>query len=367
MSCKNPDNQNREKAPVKNTEVIKDWFLFFGELAKASVEGVVEFFGKEKPVDCAPVEVVQTPEVVVAAPVEETLEIVEEPREAIEESVTPTAKELMQQAKAQAKEEKRAKKAAKREAKLLKKQERAQKRAEKKQAKQLKKEEKKQAKQLKAEEKKQADLLKKKEQDQNDLQKKEEKAEKKQVKKEPVEENDTDDKAKLKAKKRKAKLKEKKAKQKAKLKEQKAKQKAEQKIRKEENRPRTFGAYVAKSRILSTQEKVFARALRRAAGPLHVVKIRVPMKSVLRYRDGSRCKCDRLGDMDFGVFDLGNRLRVLIQVKGMKRQNKQSPAKYCKVRRLCKKVGIPVVTFRIKGDVSADYIRERIREYLRLL
>ena len=108
-------------------------------------------------------------------------------------------------------------------------------------------------------------------------------------------------------------------------------------------------------------------SLRRAVGPFHVVKVRVPMNRVLKHRDGSKCNREKLGDMDFGVFDLANRLRVLIEVKGLKRQNKQSPAKYCKVRRLCRKVGIPVVTFRIRGDISADNIRERIREYLRIL
>ena len=191
MSCKNPDNQNRANGSAKTTGVVKDWLQFAGVLAKASVEGVVEFWGKEKPAEPAPV---------VIAPIvsEETaMALVDEPLECEDEELND--KNLKQEKK----ELKSAKKAEKKEAKLLKKQEDGLKKAEKKQASQLKKAEKKKATQLKKEEKKQDDLLKKEEKKQEDLQKKEEKkqdnllakeekkqekAEKKRAKAEPVEE-----------------------------------------------------------------------------------------------------------------------------------------------------------------------------------
>ena len=342
MSCKNPDNQKLKNACAKSAEVVKDWLQFGGVLAKASVEGVVEFWGKEKPAEPAPV---------VIAPIvsEETaMALVSEPLECENECLNDKdIKQEKKDLKQEKKELKRAKKAEKKEAKLLKKQENNLKKAEKKQASQLKKAEKKKADQLKKEEKKQDDLLKKEEKKQEDLQRKEEKkqdnllvkeekkqekAERKRAKADPVEEPVR-----------------------------------EEPVEKKPKRVRRRGKYVSKSRILSTQEKAFARGLRTAVGPLHIVKVRVPLASVLRHDDGSKCKGEDLGDMDFGVFDLGNRLRVLIEVKGIKRQNKQSPARYRKVRRLCRKTGIPVVTFWARNGVLPDYFRERIREYLRIL
>jgi hypothetical protein len=70
--------------------------------------------------------------------------------------------------------------------------------------------------------------------------------------------------------------------------------------------------------------------------------------------------------MDFGVFDLQNRLKVFVEVRGMRRRGKQRRRVYKKVRKICKKTGIPVVTFWAKYGVLNDYIKERMQDYLSL-
>lgn len=325
MCCKNSDNQNRENGSAKKTEVVKDWILFFGDLAKASVDGVVEFWGKENSKEDAPAEVVARPEEDVVS-VDGALET-EVAEEVLEEDViAPTAKELKALAKAMRREEKFAKKAERREEKLAKKEEKRARRAEKKEQDLLKKQENEQ----KKEARRQENLQRKEEKLQRQEEEKQERAREKQ-------ERETE------------------------------KEKDREKEDRKAPRKRVWKKYICRSRILSPEEKDFARGFRLAAGPLHIVKVRVPLASVLRHDDGSRCKGENLGDMDFGIFDLRNRLRVLIEVKGIKRQNKQSPAKYRKVRRLCRKTGIPVVIFNVRKGVDADYFRDRIREYLRLL
>ena len=164
MCCKNSDNQNRLDGSVKKVEAVKDLILFFGTLVKASVEGVVEFWGKDKTEAQSPAEPVCVPEVNEA---DLYVEVEETPvcEGLIEENMSaPTVKELKAQMKQMKreqklaqKEEKRALKAEKKEEQLLKKQENQLEKEEKKQRNSEKKLERK----LAREEKKQAKAEKK--------------------------------------------------------------------------------------------------------------------------------------------------------------------------------------------------------------
>ncbi len=295
MSCKKIDNQNRTDGSVKKTEAVKDWLLFFGELVKASVDGVVEFWRPAKKEEAPVEEPVCIPETddVIEFPIqdceeEDALELEEITEEIEEPECGPTAKELKQQVKA-----------LKRAQKIARKEEKSAKKAEKKEQKLLKK----QTKQEKTEEKKQ--------------QKSEKKAE----------------------------------------------EKAEKKLKKDQKK----AGYIPKNMILSETEKKFYDGIRSAVGLRYVVKARVAMADVLRRGDGTKCKDEALGEMDFGVFDLQNRLKVLIEIRGLKRKGHQSQKTYRKVRKLCKKTGIPVVTFWAKYGVLTDYIKERMQDYLNVL
>ena len=145
MCFKKLDNPNRTDGSAKKTEAVKDWILFFGELVKASVDGVVEFWGEDKKEAETVVQPVVTPEADVIDLCEELNEEVEleETAEKVEEAVSgPTAKELKQQVKAlrraqklARKEEKKALKVEKRGEKLLRKQEKQERDQDKKQKK----------------------------------------------------------------------------------------------------------------------------------------------------------------------------------------------------------------------------------------
>jgi len=287
MCFKKLDNPNRTDGSAKKTEAVKDWILFFGELVKASVDGVVEFWGEDKKEAETVVQPVVTPEADVIDLCEELNEEVEleETAEKVEEAVSgPTAKELKQQVKAlrraqklARKEEKKALKVEKRGEKLLRKQE-------------------------------------KQERDQDKKQKKN-----------------------------------------------------EHKAEKQQKKDQKKAGYIPKNMILSETEKKFYDGIRSAVGLRYVVKARVAMADVLKRGDGTKCKGESLGEMDFGVFDLQNRLKVLIEIRGLKRKGHQSQKAYRKVRKLCKKAGIPVVTFWVKYGVLTGYIKERMQDYLNVL
>ena len=131
-----------------------------------------------------------------------------------------------------------------------------------------------------------------------------------------------------------------------------------------QEKARMKSGYVSKSVILSETEKRFYDGIKTAVGLRYVVKPRVEMADVLKRGDGAKCKDEQLGEMDFGVFDLQLRLKVLVEIRGLKRRGKQSQKMYKKVRKLCKKAGIPVITFWAKYGVLTDYIRERMQDYL---
>ncbi len=284
MCNRNRNDRNDQNGVAKQAGLVKEWFLFFGELVKASVDGVVAFWRADgtSAVDAEAPIAVDYEEITDVCDVADGEESCDESCE--EEDVAgPDAKELKRQAKLM-------KKAAKQAGK----QEKKAKKAEKKAAKQVKK----QAKQ------------------ENSDARKLEKTEKRETEK---------------------------------------LEKARKKM-----------GYVPKNVILSETEKKFFDGIKSAVGLRYVVKPRVEMADVLKRGDGTKCQDEQLGVMDFGVFDLQYRLKVLIEVNGMKRRGKQSKKVYKKTRKLCKKAGIPVVTFWAKYGVLTDYIKERMQDYLNL-
>ena len=283
---------NRSNNP--KVMLVKEWVLFLGELVKASVEGVVEFWS---PADQGET-VAQLPEEeqVDAAEelLDETVEEIEEIVEDVETSEIDAAQEraCAKELRLQAKKIKKMAKRAKREENRIKRSEKKLEKQAKKAVKAEKKQAKKQAKQVKQQEKKE-----------------------KQVK------------------------------------QKKTKKKSD---------------YVSKSVILSETEKRFYDGIKSAVGLRYIVKPRVELAGVLKRGDGTKCKDEQLGEMDFGIFDLQHRLKVFVEIKGLKRRGKQSQKTYKKVRKLCKKAGIPVVTFWAKYGVLPEYIKERMRDYLNL-
>ena len=274
----------KDRKANPKVKLVKEWVLFLGELVKASVEGVAEFWGKSE--ETKPV-VVQAPVVeVVEAVAEDILEQNDEMDDLVEEYEAEVA--AVEQARVCAKELRQQAKKIKKMAKRAKREEDRVKKCEKKLAKQEKKA-------IKAENKQ----------------------EKRTVK--------------------------------AETKQEKAKMKS---------------GYVSKNMILSETEKRFYDGIRNAVGLRYVVKPRVSMADVLKRGDGSKCKNEQLGEMDFGVFDLQLRLKVFVEIRGLKRRGKQSQKMYKKVRKLCKKAGIPVVTFWAKYGVLPEYIKERMQDYL---
>jgi DNA repair exonuclease SbcCD ATPase subunit len=317
MSCKNPDNKKCTGGSVKKSDVAKEWILFAGELIKASIEGVVEFFGGEPADEKKPDATAPALEEAVVEVVEEVAEIPELEEEAVacaeEEAPILTAKELKQQAKELERAEKLAKKEEKRAQKAEKKAEKLILKAEKEKNDQIKKAEKQKNDQIKEEEKKQ---------------KSEEKKLEKQLKKE---------------------------------------EKQEQKEQKSEKKAQKRSGYRPKNMVFSETEKRFYDGIRAAVGLGYIVRPRVQIAKVLKRGDGTKCNDEDLGEMDFGVFDLQNRIRVLIEVRGIKRKGGQSRRTYRKVRRLCKKAGVPVVTFWAKYGVLKKYIKERMKDYMDIL
>lgn len=300
MSCKNSDNPNRVDGSAKKTVVVKDMILFFGELVRASVEGVVEFWGNGKTETESSVQVVNVPEAGAAdlfeaveeVPVYEVLPVYEEFVEADVDS--PSVEELKAQVKELKREEKLARKEEKREQKLIRKAEKCEQKTEKKAERYFRKQE---------------DQLKKQARQQ-------EKDEKKLVRKD------------------------------------------QKKVRKVK--------YISKDMILSKTEKKFYDEMRSAIGLRYIIRTRVDMADVLMHVDGTMCDDEELGEMDFGVYDLWSRLKVLVEVKGMRRQDQQSQKEYREVERLCREASIPVIIFKAKHINRRNYVKKRMKDFLNI-
>lgn len=69
-------------------------------------------------------------------------------------------------------------------------------------------------------------------------------------------------------------------------------------------------------------------------------------------------------NIDFGIFDKSYNLKLLIEINDKTHTLSDRRERDKKVRTICAKANIPIITFRTSYGINEEYIEKRLHKYL---
>ena len=127
---------------------------------------------------------------------------------------------------------------------------------------------------------------------------------------------------------------------------------------------KTHSTYTAKESLLTDCEKEYFFAIKKIVGENYVVQPQVNLASVVCKEDHGRYRNELFRNIDFGVFDANYSLKVLIEINDQSHEAYERRKRDLKVREICNKAGIPLVTFWTKYGVNLIYMKKVLSRYI---
>lgn len=121
--------------------------------------------------------------------------------------------------------------------------------------------------------------------------------------------------------------------------------------------------YVVKERLMSKTEYDYYKIFDAYFGDKYVILPQVNLAAVIdKVGEGYRTELFR--NADFGVFDYNYRPLLLIEINDNTHFRKDRVLRDEKVKEICKKAKLPLVTFWTKDGVDEQYIFKTLSKYL---
>ena len=114
--------------------------------------------------------------------------------------------------------------------------------------------------------------------------------------------------------------------------------------------------YYVKECLLTPTELEYLRVIRALLGNDYLVLPQVNLASVIDKKGDSNFRNELFRNIDFGVFNKDFKPLVLIEINDNTHFRKDRIERDKKVATICKKAGIPLVTFWVKDGISVDNI-----------
>ncbi|MBR4419849.1 MAG: DUF2726 domain-containing protein [Clostridia bacterium] len=114
--------------------------------------------------------------------------------------------------------------------------------------------------------------------------------------------------------------------------------------------------YYVKECLLTPTELEYLQVIRALLGNDYLVLPQVNLASVIDKKGDSNFRNELFRNIDFGVFNKDFKPLVLIEINDNTHFRKDRIERDKKVASICKKAGIPLVTFWVKDGISVDNI-----------
>ena len=123
--------------------------------------------------------------------------------------------------------------------------------------------------------------------------------------------------------------------------------------------------YTKKSSLMTDCEKEYYIAIKKALNYNYIVQPQVNLASIINKNGQNKFANELFRNIDFGIFNLNYKIILLIEINDKTHEeNKNRQARDYKVKEICEKAGIPLITFWTKYGINEEYIKKRINEYL---
>lgn len=123
--------------------------------------------------------------------------------------------------------------------------------------------------------------------------------------------------------------------------------------------------YFVKERLLTPTEVRYYNVIRYIIGEKFLLLPQINLASVINKKGQSNFRSELFRNIDFGIFDLNFRPLILIEINDNTHLRKDRIARDKKVADICKRAGIPLVTFWVKDGINEDYIAKQLNTAIR--
>lgn len=124
--------------------------------------------------------------------------------------------------------------------------------------------------------------------------------------------------------------------------------------------------YVSKQCIMSECEKEFYLAFKEAIGEKYIIHPQINLASLIKKEGDFRYQNELFRNIDFGIFDTEYNIMLLIEINDRTHEQRERIERDQKVRDICEKAEIKLITFWTKYGINSEYIKKRLGEYLDL-
>ena len=123
--------------------------------------------------------------------------------------------------------------------------------------------------------------------------------------------------------------------------------------------------YFVKDKLLTATEIKYYDAIRSVVGNNFLVLPQINLASVIDKEGETNFRNELFRNIDFAIFDYDFHPLVLIEINDNTHFRKDRIERDQKVLSICKKAGIPLVTFWVKDGLDVNYIANTLHSALR--
>lgn len=117
-------------------------------------------------------------------------------------------------------------------------------------------------------------------------------------------------------------------------------------------------------KLLTNCEKEYEQIIQRSIPEGYKLIPQVCLASIIEKTDKFAYANELFRIVDFGVFDENNNVKLLIEINDSSHNRSDRIARDYKVKAICEEANIPLVTFWVTANISEQYIKATIEEYL---
>jgi hypothetical protein len=119
-----------------------------------------------------------------------------------------------------------------------------------------------------------------------------------------------------------------------------------------------------KKRLITSNEEVFLKNLISATKNQYIIQAQINLASIIEKTSNEKYQNELYRNVDFGIFDKNLFPLLLIELNDSSHKNFNRHQRDIKVRDICEKAGIPIVTFYSNMPNRVDYIENRLKTLL---
>ncbi len=120
--------------------------------------------------------------------------------------------------------------------------------------------------------------------------------------------------------------------------------------------------YEVKNLLTATEEKYFA-ILKHVTPSSFTVYPQINLASIINRVDRHRYQSELFRNIDFAIFDSSNRPVLLIEINDNSHKKQERIERDRKVKEICDRANIPLITFWTEDGASIDKIRRQVLPY----